>query len=75
MGFYIARFVDDPNDTAQKLLVRHLEDLIAEQKIKNVEVKRLPRRIQDETQARKLALDGNAALVLWMKRLTPPIEA
>src|SRR5215475_1346081 len=70
-GFYIARFADDPYDADQDNIATFIGDVIAEKVLRNVQIKKLARRIKSDDQARKLGGEGRAALVLWGTRLRP----
>jgi len=76
-GLYVARLGDDHSDASQETIVTDLMSKLAENvKLKDVkvEVKRRPRRIRSDDQARAIGKAGGAALVLWGKRPNPEPE-
>jgi len=73
-GFYVARFENDRNDEFQSKIIDELNEAIRLGSLENVEVRRLPRIVQ-ETEARQLGEEGRASLVLWGKVLSSQVKS
>jgi hypothetical protein len=65
IGIHLARFKNDPSDLQQDKIFKSIEDLIKDFTYDEIDISKLPRKLKDDSDAKKYGLLGNSYLVLW----------